>query len=539
MNKVYTISDNNHLSLETPSTSISKSRAFQGESSDIEKEKSTKNMEIKYKKMYSNKPKKITPTTKISEESISVIRLKQNGRLVSIDESSKDKVSFPAENISNPSIVNQNATDNTLELERTRHALKSNLRTQEFEAIISDSPILISWTQFGFYIVGTVVLSFLSTIHLSLIPFPNLLLCPGYWYEILTRVLIEHFFNNLWFSSSMVITTGHCLNISCIQTSRNILIVFLIGYVESCSFYLIAYCIWTYILHYQYPVPFLGFIEYMFFRVPAGYIALWLQFPLNWRRDSVFTRRCINLSIAIASGLAVVIQYTIVAALLFHFKNEYQPFFALFLPAIKKMNALISSSLLRKVSDGDSLGTTIMSQFLVATQHALFLCIAMSSITTYATVWLIIAVRISLSIYICLRIAWLKRSNPLEVETQITLLQTLAICELIEFIAPLVFLFSLITAYYGPNSMLHGNIGGDFWHFSSIQDINEHVKKLLLYFSADVTSMVVSSILLWQACKINLYKAIVAVEKEFGMVFCLILGSIVTSVGNHLFILKY
>ena len=49
MNKVYTISDNNHLSLETPSTSIPKSRAFQGESFDIEKEKSTKIMEIKYK----------------------------------------------------------------------------------------------------------------------------------------------------------------------------------------------------------------------------------------------------------------------------------------------------------------------------------------------------------------------------------------------------------------------------------------------------------------------------------------------------------
>ena len=66
------------------------------------------------------------------------------------------------------------------------------------------------------------------------------------------------------------------------------------------------------------------------------------------------------------------------------------------------------------------------------------------------------------------------------IEVVVDLVQDLALCELVEFHAPLAFMLLLAVAFYGPNATLFGNIGNSYWTFSAIENIDETIN---IYFS--------------------------------------------------------
>ena len=112
----------------------------------------------------------------------------------------------------------------------------------------------------------------------------------------------------------------------------------------------------------------------------------------------------------------------------------------------------------------------------------------------------------------------LQKRNPLEIEVQIELLQVLSLTELLEYIAPLSFLSVLVAAYYGPNAELLGSIGSSLWHYQKVEDIYQTLGNILIMFASDLLSLVISSIILWMVCRINLLKAMFALLQEFGFV---------------------
>ena len=83
----------------------------------------------------------------------------------------------------------------------------------------------------------------------------------------------------------------------------------------------------------------------------------------------------------------------------------------------------------------------------------------------------------------------------------------------------------LIGASYGPNSGLIGNIGNAYWHYEKLEDITETLKNMMYLFLVDFSSTIVSAIILWLSCGINLFRAFHELQREFGKIFCLILGN--------------
>ena len=131
----------------------------------------------------------------------------------------------------------------------------------------------------------------------------------------------------------------------------------------------------------------------------------------------------------------------------------------------------------------------------------------------------------------------MKKRNPLDIHEQISLLQHLAINEIIEFTSPLTFFLSFLGAYYGPNSSLLGNINNDMWQFKKVEDIEHFLTNVLIIFFTDLCSVSVSVLVLWTFCRINFFKAIMAIEKEFSLVMVIILGYLVFVVRARFFII--
>jgi hypothetical protein len=200
------------------------------------------------------------------------------------------------------------------------------------------------------------------------------------------------------------------------------------------------------------------------------------------------------------------------------------------LPVLKQINGRIYNNYLRKTSGRDVSASTITGKYLVATLHSILLAYIMGTSTTDVTDWLIMTATFVDNIYTCVKIVWLKLQNSLDINTQINLLVKLCIDELVECLAPLAFMLTFLSAYYGQNSAILGNIGSNMWHYRRVDDIEALFGKILRLYFADFSSLIISAIILWTFCQINLLKALMTIEKEFKSVMMLILCYIITLV---------
>ena len=137
------------------------------------------------------------------------------------------------------------------------------------------------------------------------------------------------------------------------------------------------------------------------------------------------------------------------------------------------------------------------------------------------------------NVYISMKIAWLNKTNTTNEAAQIELLIDLIIAELVEFTVPLVYLLSVYKTYVGPNAHLYGNIGNGYWQFNEIEDIGETVKNILIFWGIDALSLIIGCVILWKVCRINLYRAFIVLQQEFGVLFGINLTMLMTAASKQ------
>ena len=422
------------------------------------------------------------------------------------------------QNPESPNIENEDNLSVDLELEKEQHEWNSNVRMESFEAILTSSPVHSSWPAFIFRILATILMSVVCTAPWSLIPAHNVVRNPEYWYDILLPTACSCLMTSLFFT----FLTSTVMNINYIRKGRHILTIVLVNIVNILILHPSAYCVWTFVMKYKYPVPFLGvFVTYITWG--AMFLTNWFQFPVQCRKDIGFRSRVKFLIVAAGYLMGIPIQYFIVEKFLITFQNKYQPLIAMILPVLKEINGRIYNNYLRKTSGGDVSASTITGKYLVATLHSILLAYIMGTSTTDVTDWLIMTASFVDNIYTCVKIVWLKLQNSLDINTQINLLVKLCIDELVECLAPLAFMLTFLSAYYGQNSAILGNLGSNMWHYRRVDDIEALFGKILRLYFADFSSLIISAIILWTFCQINLLKALMTIEKEFKSVMMLIL----------------
>ena len=298
---------------------------------------------------------------------------------------------------SNTNTVDQANSQIDLEVEKFQHEKKANLRTETFKAILCGSSIKFSWPKFIFDITGTIIFSFALTTPFTLLPAENVFHHPDRWYEILLPGVAYSIMHSIW----AVFNTASYMNTSYIKTVRHIFVVCLVATVVLIALIVFAYYVWSYVLQYTYPVPFIGFMvdDILFLTI---HLIIWFRFPLKLRKDIIFRRRMKYFIAAKLYALGIIIQYTILAKLLLMIQNKYQPIVAMFLPVMKEVNSRIFNNLIGNSSNGDDHGSKLTGTYAIASIHAVMLCVLMGSVTTEVTSWCLMGVDFLDNIYSCL-----------------------------------------------------------------------------------------------------------------------------------------
>ena len=420
---------------------------------------------------------------------------------------------------------------NDLSLETINSAESTKRRTDQFTKILMNEPTNdLSWLKFSLQLAGAIIFSLVATIPFSVVPIHNVFLEPSYWFEIPLQAMA---INILWAIYHPTVA-GYYMNIGYIRKARRILEflflwTFVVLFVEAA-----AYFIWTHRMNYQYPIPFSGYLT-SYICMGTMLATIYFAFPIRWRRDKAFQKRFKYFLLTYFFSTIVTIEYSIFSILNFMapFYGFPQPIVVLLLPVMREFNIWVYNGCIKRCADGDVSGAQLVGTYNLVTRHVIMLCITLGSKTTTSSSITLMAIDFTINIYYCVKIVWItKRKSEKDDEKRINLLQELALNELVEFLAPLSFLVTIIVAYYGPNSTLIGDVGNGYWQYTAIKDIKPMIKTVVIFFLVDFVSAIVCAFLLWRFCKINLFKAAMALEKEFWGVFWAIQFAFIATVRN-------
>ena len=430
---------------------------------------------------------------------------------------------------SNPIGWFEDVSDAELQRERIYYEEKAQERALKFDEILKNSPIRKSVVRFSSNILGCIIISVASTFFCSLIPVHSLLNHPEFWYEMIIPGVPWSILNGLYFS----FVASSYMNLNHIKQIRYIIFLCLLGCIITIVIIVSAHTLWSYGLGYQIPLPFTGYAV-AYFVLISNMPVQWFMFPLKWRKNPSFQKRLKYLMLNYASGLVIPVIYNMMAKMLLTVPGNYQPIVSFGFPVLEKITCLICNVWVRNASNGDSSGSTLINNCIIATRHIIQLCYVLGSIATDTTTWVIMGMTFISNIYSCLEIMWEKKRNPREVEKLASLLQNLASTEMIEVLASLTFMLSLIVAYFGPNASLIGNVGSSLFHYRKIVDIGHTVANMFSLFLTEFSSIILTGAILKIFSNINLISVFIVVESEFGMVFCILLSFMGAGVSLNL-----
>ena len=188
--------------------------------------------------------------------------------------------------------------------------------------------------------------------------------------------------------------------------------------------------------------------------------------------------------------------------------------------------------MVEKSAYGDVCGAKTMFKYETMVRYTMAIAFVIGSYATITTSWVLMLFGFYKDIKLCLQVVWMKIRNQGTVQDQVNKLQNLALNEIVEFHAPLSFFLFVLWTYYSPNGHLFGNIKNSYWQYEEIKNIDQTLLGMGTFFLFDFSTGVICSIILWFLCKINFWKAFVALEKEYLTGFSMILGRTATIVST-------
>ena len=524
MAKAYAVENNDPLkhhpfSIETKS--IASANSLRGHNATPQEEMSPKvkdNASMGYTLVPTEKTQKDTTGSNITADIGQEIKVKEH-----------NTTAIPSDGIftiSNNNAIESNENEDTseisLDLEETRQKEKAGRRNEIFRSIVLNESGKLPWMKLLFFTIGTILICFSVTIPQSLIPFSNLVKYPENWYEILLHGTILPggiVTSRLTWS----LQGGAIMNIRHFQSKRFVSIMCFSGAVGMSILLITSYYLWTFQFGYNYPIPFLGNAVSLFLRLFA-FVEAWCFIPWFWHQNDNFKKSFRFFFFYILLVVVTVLMNDVISSIVKKSSTQYQPIVALLFPALREATEWISLKLIKDSANGDGQEAKIIVQHQISVRYSILLCTIIGNSATNTTSAVLIALDFSMNIYLCLRIIRSRKRQPHMLQAQIDELQDLALYELVEFQTPLALMMVVCLAYYGSNGALIGNILNDYWTFTAIEDISQTMINMGMFFIVDFCSTITCAILLWVYVKIDLFKMFLALQEEFGKIFCVTLG---------------
>ena len=422
-----------------------------------------------------------------------------------------------------PSSTNEvdNSVERVIELEKLISFTESEIRKEIFNQIVTNTRVEEQPLEYVLYGAGGILFSCLLTCFYTMIPVHNVILNQEYWYEFPLQIILSFL---PMAAANVTMQCSYYMNVKIIKTFRHILVVWLVTVILASMYFVFGYIIWSKILHFHYPIPMNGYLV-SFVVFPSLLVTLWYQFPWDWRKNESFRKRLKFFFLAMIFSQTLTFEYAFLTKLLQTVSTDYQWIVAIFLPLIREFNIWAITKLARKSASGDISSMEIVANYAMGTRHALFLTVTVGSIGTIATTSVMMGCDFLINIYTALKILFVRQKNPDDKTEQAKLLQTLVINEMVEVMVPITYLLCFLLAYFGPNAELIGDIGNSYWQFSAVEDVGGTILIVSIFFFVDLLSLVFSTFLLKRFCQISVYQAYIALQKEFSLMFNVVLAA--------------
>ena len=413
--------------------------------------------------------------------------------------------------------INRDAVERAIENEKEDAELRSQKRKEIFSNIVRSTSSNSVPYKHAFYAFLGILTSITATSFFTLIPAHNVIEDPSYWFEFIILFCCP-------FLIVLAVGTKHdffwCTNLKLFMKTRFIIELWIAMVTISVIAFGAITFVWVYILGYQNPVPFQGYL--LFFCALAGSLmTIWYRLPQEWRDKKHIRKRFLFYLIHLLYASISTSVYASFTTIFLTIPSEFQWVFAMCLPLVKELNIAVFIYINMFTSDGDYDGGSIYNNFYMMVDHTAFLAFTVGSTATSITSIVIIIEDFITNILISLYLIHLARQDETSanLEKMIKLLYTIILNEWVETVIPLGYLICLLMGYYGPNSEIIGDVGCSYWHYNAIEDIVHTINFLSTFFLVDILSLFVSNFLLSKFAGIQMYQGFAELEKEFGKAF--------------------
>ena len=352
-------------------------------------------------------------------------------------------------------------------------------------------------------------IAFTSTV--TLLPQHDVIEQPEYWYEsIITLAIGFPAASSGYIAYSYI----YILNMKFSEPWKMTLSIFFVGMFTAVILAGICYLVWSKYLMYSYPIPFQG---YLIGNVTwsAMILSSWYSFPSHWRNNVTIKHRLQYCILMAYVASFIEISYKLYAELFIFVPQNYQWSIAIILLLAREVNNWVFSKIVRKISGFDDISSDMIATHFASARHALFISLVIGRLATNETSYFLLGIDFLANVYLCIRVIILsgKLAEKHKKKKMETIL-ALVINETVEFLVPIAYCITITMAYYGPSGQVIGNIKNSYWQYSAINNMENTLQWLAIFFLVDFMSFVVSVTLLLVICKINLIKIYFQLQKE-------------------------
>ena len=373
-----------------------------------------------------------------------------------------------------------------------------------------------------------VMFSFIFT----MIPYQNTIEYPSYWYE--TPILIPILFVLL--ASNALLQCYYCFKSSDFISLRCFFRVWIPAALVSLVLYSVIFIIWIIIWEYNPPLPHTNKIQLqgIFGFIPAlGKVI----YEINKNDGDAVRILWFVLHFAYL-GPFLDATYLGIEILTDILPSDLQWFIALVLPGMREIHILITHKILLKAKPYSPGLIFFCIDMVIHCYHSFWVTLFLVRVTEI-TVYSILGVEFLLQLYSCCHIIKIGKkiqaldSNKSGKERKELkeALAGLVLGEALEIFVPFSYLIWFLSAYYGPNAFILGNIRNSYWDFKAVNDVVVVITVTLKMFSIDLGIGIVTALILWVFCRIDFLQEFCKLVKRYWALIALRIGSILIRVN--------
>ena len=350
--------------------------------------------------------------------------------------------------------------------------------------------------------VGIIGLCVLFIIPWTTIPRTDSIVYQSHWAEIILPSATSYALTAAADLQNLITWTKE----SSLATFRVFLTMFLMYYIPAILINIISYLAWTVHLGFNSPFPYQGNITTML-AWTIFLVFLWFFLPSDVLSKREFRRKLRIYTVYYFWGIVLMIPLEVLSYLYFNPPANLQFLVPFMIAACREFDLHIRSKLVDKMMGEEDEAAAALIDVTVNSTWAFFITIRLAN-AEMETVFVVLVIDFLIHLRTTYQIIKEHRTVADEnvgkqrTKKEFYLLQ-LILSELMEGFIPIIHGIVLLMAYHGPNRNLFAGIGSTYWG-EEIEDLGLEIQSMITLFTVDVLSVVVTSLLIWNATKINM-----------------------------------